>query len=113
MIPAYVSIRVTVSLPKETLCNGNIVYFKDMIFYLSLSLSLTQVLTLPFCPESPKHLLYVRDNEQRTRAALEFYRGADAGEELDRMKVVNLCTLFKEESKEQRSIYMQCRQIRK
>ena len=46
-----------------------------------------QLLTLPFCPESPKFLLLDRDNEELSRNALTWLRGRDdVHEEMDEMR---------------------------
>ena len=36
-----------------------------------------QLFTLPICPESPKYLLLVREEEERTERALKWLRGED------------------------------------
>ena len=36
---------------------------------------LLQLFTLPMCPESPKHLLLDRDDEERAKNALKWLRG--------------------------------------
>nr|XP_023017429.1 solute carrier family 2, facilitated glucose transporter member 1-like isoform X1 [Leptinotarsa decemlineata]XP_023017430.1 solute carrier family 2, facilitated glucose transporter member 1-like isoform X1 [Leptinotarsa decemlineata] len=46
-----------------------------------------QVITLPFCPESPKYLLLSKGNESQARSALSWLRGSfDVHEEMDMMK---------------------------
>ena len=46
-----------------------------------------QLLTLPFCPESPKYLLLDRDDETRATTALTWYRGRlDVHDEMDEMR---------------------------
>ncbi|KAG5863667.1 hypothetical protein JTB14_025655 [Gonioctena quinquepunctata] len=46
-----------------------------------------QVITLPFCPESPKYLLLSKGNEPQARSALSWLRGSfDVHEEMDVMK---------------------------
>lgn len=44
-------------------------------------------MTLPLCPESPKHLLLDKDDEERANAALVWLRGkVDVHDEMDEMK---------------------------
>lgn len=49
--------------------------------------AIIQVITLPFCPESPKYLLLDRDDEGRANAALQWLRGTvEVHSEMDEMK---------------------------
>lgn len=46
-----------------------------------------QILTLPFCPESPKYLLINKNNESAAKRALIWLRGSNTvHEEVDVMK---------------------------
>ena len=46
-----------------------------------------QLLTLPFCPESPKHLLLDKDDETRAISALTWLRGrVDVHNEIEEYK---------------------------
>ena len=48
---------------------------------------LFQLVTLPFCPESPKHLLLDKDDEERAVSALMWLRGrVDVHNEIDEYK---------------------------
>jgi SP family facilitated glucose transporter-like MFS transporter 1 len=54
---------------------------------LTIVPGILQLLTLPFCPESPKFLLLDRDNEELSRNALTWLRGRDdVHEEMDEMR---------------------------
>ena len=48
---------------------------------------LVQQFTLPVCPESPKYLLLVREQEDRTEDALKWLRGGGDGAEPEDMLV--------------------------
>jgi len=54
---------------------------------LTIVPGILQLVTLPFCPESPKFLLLDRDNEELSRNALTWLRGRDdVHEEMDEMR---------------------------
>ena len=62
----------------SALANGQL----TMPWYICL-----QLLTLPLCPESPKHLLLDRDDEGRAETALKWLRGkGDVRGELGEMR---------------------------
>jgi hypothetical protein len=55
-----------------------------------------QLVTLPFCPESPKFLLLDRDNEELSRNALTWLRGRDdVHEEMDEMRAEQVRLVWK------------------
>ena len=52
-----------------------------------LTVPYAQLFTLPMCPESPKHLLLDRDDEERAKNALKWLRGrGDVHGELTEMR---------------------------
>lgn len=64
----------------------SISYIFDL-FYLIMLPSSLQLVTLPFCPESPKYLLLDRDDETRATSALTWFRGrVDVHDEMDEMR---------------------------
>merc|ERR1711981_1401755 len=59
----------------------------SILFGLTVVPGLFQVVTLPFCPESPKFLLLDKDDEERTTSALNWLRGSvDVHSEMDEMR---------------------------
>jgi len=57
------------------------------LLFLTVIPGVLQLVTLPFCPESPKHLLLDKDDEERAVSALMWLRGrVDVHNEIDEYK---------------------------
>merc|ERR1712079_976776 len=57
------------------------------LLFLTVIPGVLQLATLPFCPESPKHLLLDKDDEERAISALTWLRGrVDVHAEIDEYK---------------------------
>lgn len=59
----------------------------DLLFGLALVPAVFQILTLPFCPESPRYLFLYKDREEHAhRALMVLRRSGDVSDELDEMR---------------------------
>lgn len=59
----------------------------DLLFGFAIVPAVFQILTLPFCPESPRYLFLYKEHDERAQRALMLLRdSADVSEELDEMR---------------------------
>ena len=69
---------------KHTIMN---IFSSILILNILIFFRIYQVVTLPFCPESPKFLLLDKDDEERATSALNWLRGSvDVHSEMDEMR---------------------------
>ena len=65
----------------------NVDLMLNLLLNILVCFLIHQVVTLPFCPESPKFLLLDKDDEERATSALNWLRGSvDVHSEMDEMR---------------------------
>jgi len=82
---------ITISILLSQILGMNVVLGNDagwpFLFGLTVVPGVLQLITLPFCPESPKYLLLDKNDEQKANDSLTWLRGTnDVASEMDEMK---------------------------
>ena len=82
---------ITISILLSQVLGMNMVLGNDagwpFLFGLTVIPGVLQLITLPFCPESPKYLLLDKNDEQKANDSLTWLRGTnDVASEMDEMK---------------------------
>ena len=83
---------ITISILLSQVLGMNVVLGNDagwpFLFGLTVVPGVLQLITLPFCPESPKYLLLDKNDEAKANDSLTWLRGTnDVASEMDEMRV--------------------------